>query len=91
MISKYMAEINKRLEELNKLLVSNDYFKNLEERINKVNELYLKQIEITTELNARVMLKDKQIKKALEYIDRRDLDWGSEEHECLKNILSEEE
>lgn len=28
-----------------------------------------------------------RIDKALEYIDRRDIDWGSEQHDKLVNIL----
>ena len=31
--------------------------------------------------------KDERIKRALEYIDRRNIDWGSEEHDKLVNIL----
>ena len=32
------------------------------------------------------MLKER-IDKAIEYIDRRDIDWGSEEHDKLLDIL----
>lgn len=28
-----------------------------------------------------------RINKAIEYMDRRDLDWGSDEHQTLMNIL----
>lgn len=31
-----------------------------------------------------------RIEKAVEYIDRRDIDWGSEEHDYLLNILNGE-
>lgn len=89
MISKYMVEINENIEKLNKLLVSNDYFKKLEERINKVNELYLKQIEITTELNSKVMLKDKQIKEALRIIEEKRGEYDIPEE--LEKILKEDE
>ena len=33
----------------------------------------------------------RRIDKAIEYIDRRDLEWGSEEHEYLLNILRGED
>lgn len=32
-----------------------------------------------------------KVKKAIEYMDRKDLDWGSDEHQTLMNILKGEE
>ena len=46
------------------------------------------------ELNDEIVEKDKEIerlnniiKEAIEYIDRRDIEWGSEEHNKLLSIL----
>lgn len=46
-----------------------------------MNKKYMNKLE--------TKIKDLQsrIDKAIEYIDRRDIDWGSEEHDKLVNIL----
>ena len=45
-----------------------------------------KDLTIIRLLNEVADLEDR-IDNALEYIDRRDIDWGSEQHDKLVNIL----
>lgn len=62
-----------------------DYIKNLEKTIEKYNK---ELQELITELNGKIMLKDKQIKEALRIIDekRGEYDIPSE----LENVLGGE-
>ena len=67
---------------------------NRTEYIGKLNALYVGEKNCLEELITAYDEKDKEIErlnniinKAIEYIDRRDIEWGSEEHNKLLNIL----
>lgn len=50
----------------------------------KENERLKKELEIEKDISDGML---ETIDKAIEYIDRRDIEWGSEEHNKLLNIL----
>ena len=52
----------------------------LEKQNKNLKEDFKRHIDRINELTNR-------INKAIEYIDRRDIDWGSEQHDKLVNIL----
>lgn len=63
MITKLLNEINDKIERLNNLVQDKEYFKNLEERINKVNKYIEKQEQEIRRLN-------NIIDKVIEYIKK---------------------
>lgn len=54
-----------------------------------VNEMYYNYLEINEaqELVDHINDLHQRITKAIEYIDRRDIEWGSDEHDKLLEIL----
>ena len=57
-----------------------DIIEEQQQEINELNKKYRIMKENAETLAAR-------IDKAVEYMDRRDLEWGSEEHETMMKIL----
>lgn len=61
-----------------------NYIKQLEEENEKLKE----DLEAEKSTNSNLA---RRILKAIEYMGRRDLEWGSEEHEKMMKILKGEE
>ena len=86
MITKLLNEVNEKIETLNNLVQDKEYFKKLDERIEKANNYIQKQQQEIERLN-------NIIDKAIEYIDwqRRnpqyDNVWRNAECEDLIEIL----
>lgn len=56
--------------------------------------MYQANIKLSDEntlLKNDVKILERRIEDAIEYMDRRDLDWGSDEHQTLMNILKGED
>ena len=61
-----------------------DIFKEEKEEYQQEIERLKKELEIEKDISDGML---ETIEKAIEYIDRRDIEWGSEEHNKLLSIL----
>lgn len=61
-----------------------DIFKEEKEEYQQEIERLKKELEIEKDISDGML---ETIDKAIEYIDRRDIEWGSEEHNKLLSIL----
>lgn len=59
----------------------------IDERIFQAN---IKLMDENNSLKTDVKILERRLEDAIEYMDRRDLEWGSDEHETLMNILKGE-
>lgn len=59
----------------------------IDERIFQAN---IKLMDENNSLKTDVKILERRLEDALEYMDRRDLEWGSDEHTTLMNILKGE-
>lgn len=76
-----------RTETINKL---SRKIQKLRKRIKREQELKVFQYEMKVQSYEELINLQDRIKKALEYIDRRDIEWASDEHDKLIEILKGE-
>ena len=76
-----------KIEEENRVLLgANEYHQNIIhelETMKRPNQLYSENVKLRAENNRLNNI----INKAINYMDRRDLEWGSDEHNKMMNIL----
>ena len=82
MIIKDIAEYEKNDSELAKYTIAN-----LHSEIERLKEDISNYVKITLHDRKEIDRLNNIINKAIEHIDRRDIDWGSEAHEKLLDIL----